>query len=306
MKKIEPYKGLAGIYEDIRPSYPEKLIQDVISKTDLKLKDRLLEIGAGTGKATIQFAEKGFRVQAIELGENMAEILKDKCADLPNVSIDVVSFKDWIYLINHKYDMIYSAQAFHWLDKDIKYKKCHDLLKEKGYLVLFWYNPCDSKSSATIEIDEEVNRIVDRYVSNYYTNKGDPERRANDGVSNNDERKAEIEASGLFAFVEKLVYTQEVKNTSSQYLKAMKSVPAFASILDGLDDKIIEKMDREIEDVINNHEGYVSRMFQFSLYITQKFDMIYSEKDVVNILQSKSCSTLQCNKPNPAIPWLPS
>lgn len=69
MKKIEPYKGIAGTYEEIRPSYPEKLIQDVISKTDLKLNDRLLEIGAGTGKATIQFADKGFRVQAIELGD---------------------------------------------------------------------------------------------------------------------------------------------------------------------------------------------------------------------------------------------
>lgn len=48
-------------------SYPEKLIQDIISKTDLKLKDRLLEIGAGNGKATIQFAEKGYEIQIIEL-----------------------------------------------------------------------------------------------------------------------------------------------------------------------------------------------------------------------------------------------
>lgn len=53
MNKIEPYKGISAIYEEIRPSYPEKLIQDVISKTDLKFNDRLLEIGSGTGKATI-------------------------------------------------------------------------------------------------------------------------------------------------------------------------------------------------------------------------------------------------------------
>ncbi len=46
--KIEPYKGIADIYDEIRPSYPEGLIQDVISKTNLKLSDRLLEIGAGT------------------------------------------------------------------------------------------------------------------------------------------------------------------------------------------------------------------------------------------------------------------
>lgn len=38
MKKIEPYKGIAGMYEEIRPSYPDQLIQDVISKSDLKSK----------------------------------------------------------------------------------------------------------------------------------------------------------------------------------------------------------------------------------------------------------------------------
>ncbi|MFD0618506.1 methyltransferase domain-containing protein [Paenibacillus sp. GCM10027629] len=54
-------------------------------------------MGAGTGKATIQFASKGFNVHAIEIGEDMAEILKDKCADYPNVTLDVVSFEEWDY-----------------------------------------------------------------------------------------------------------------------------------------------------------------------------------------------------------------
>ena len=270
MEKIEPYRGIAGIYEDIRPSYPERLIQDVISKTGLKLDDRLLEIGAGTGKATIQFADKGFRVHAIELGEDMAEILKDKCTQYPNVSVDVVPFEEWNCPDNEKYDMIYSAQAFHWIDKKIKYKKCHELLKDNGYLVLFWYNPCNDKLPATKEIEEKVDKIIEKYVSKYFVNKEKPERRIHDGVSNNDERKAEIEASGLFDLVEKKEYTQEVKNNPSQYLKAIKSVPAFASILDGLDDKTIEEMDNEIIEVINNHGGYISSLFKFSLYITKK------------------------------------
>ena len=56
--------------------------------------------------------------------------------------------------------MIYSAQAFHWIDKDIKYKKCYELLKDKGYLVLFWYNPSGHKFPVTIDIDDQVNRVV--------------------------------------------------------------------------------------------------------------------------------------------------
>lgn len=51
--KIEPYKDIAGIYEETRPSYPDELINDIITKTNLKPDDRLLEIGAGTGKASV-------------------------------------------------------------------------------------------------------------------------------------------------------------------------------------------------------------------------------------------------------------
>ncbi len=48
----------------------------------------------------------------------MAEILRDKCADYSNVTIDVASFENWIFTEDQKYDMIYSAQAFHWINKD--------------------------------------------------------------------------------------------------------------------------------------------------------------------------------------------
>jgi ubiquinone/menaquinone biosynthesis C-methylase UbiE len=60
--KIEPYKGIAGIYEEIRPSYPDKLIKDVINITELQPNADILEIGAGTGKATIAFAHRGYHI----------------------------------------------------------------------------------------------------------------------------------------------------------------------------------------------------------------------------------------------------
>lgn len=268
--KIEPYKGIAIIYDEIRPSYPERLIQDVISKTAIKTSDKLLEIGPGTGKATIQFAEKGFAIHAIEPGEDMAEIFKNKCADYPRVSLEVVTFEEWNCPDNDKYDLIYCAQSFHWLDTNIKYKKCHKLLKDDGYLVLFWYNPSDTEAAVTKEIDQKIDEIIHKYASNYLIDKKKPERRAHSGVSTEDERIAEIKASGIFELVEKIDYTQEIRNNAQQCIKAVKSVPAVASVLDGLEDEIISKMDRELEDVIRNYGGYVSTVFKFSLYITKK------------------------------------
>lgn len=52
MNKIEPYKGIANTYDEIRPSYPEKLIQDIISRTDLKLEQEL-------GKQLYKLQKKG-------------------------------------------------------------------------------------------------------------------------------------------------------------------------------------------------------------------------------------------------------
>lgn len=269
-KKIEPYKGIAALYDEIRPSYPESLIEDVIEKTSVRIGDRLLEIGAGTGKATVQFAEKGFSIHSIELGEDMAEILRDKCKSYPKVSMHIGTFEEWNHPDNEKYDMIYCAQAFHWLDKDVKYEKCFRLLKDEGYLALFWYNPCEDESEVTKELGKRVDQIVQKYAKDYLVDKGKPERRAHDGVSKEDERKAEIEASGLFELVDKIEYTHETRNNAKQYIKARKSVPAFASILDGMEEEAIERMDNEIEEVINSYGGYVSTLFKYSLYITKK------------------------------------
>lgn len=269
-KKIEPYKGIATTYDEIRPSYPETLIQDVITKTGLKISDLLLEIGAGTGKATVQFAEKGYSIHAIELGEDMGEILKSKCETYPKVTLDIASFEDWKCTEDGKYAMIYCAQAFHWLDINIKYKKCYKLLRDDGYLVLFWYNPSENAMPITREIDEKVEAIIQKYVSNYFVNNSKPERLAHTGVAKEDERKTEIEASGLFKLTDMIEYTQETRNNAQQYLKARKSVPAFAAILDGLEDEVIAKMDIEIEDLINSYGGYVDTRFKFSLYIAKK------------------------------------
>ena len=200
----------------------------------------------------------------------MAEILRDKCVDYSNVTIDVAAFEDWINTEDQEYDMIYSAQAFHWINKDVKYQKCYQLLKDKGFLVLFWYNPSGHKFPVTADIDKQVNRVVKKYTSLSLTNKEQPERMAHTGVSNNDERKREIEESGLFHIIRELDYTHKIKNSPSQYIKAMKSVPAFASVLDGLEPDIIKKMDHEMGDIINSYGGYVEQEFFYSLYIAQK------------------------------------
>lgn len=204
----------------------------------------------------------------------MAEILRDKCSDYSNVTIDVASFEEWKCNEDLKFDLIYSAQAFHWIDKNMKYKKCYELLKDKGYLVLFWYEPTGHKSPVTIDIDDQINRVVKKYTEEHIINNEKSKRLAHTGVSNNDERKTELEESGMFHIICEKDYTHKIENTSSQYLKAMKSVPTFASILDGLEADVIKKMDNEIEDIINSYGGHITEEFHYSLYLAQKISFL--------------------------------
>lgn len=270
VSSLDPYKGLAQIYEEIRPSYPSELIEDVVERTGIRKDARLLEIGAGTGKATVQFAALGFRINAIELGEDMARILREKCARFPQVTLDVVPFEKWVSSQEQPYDLIYSAQAFHWLDPGTKYQKCHDLLRDGGWLALFWYHPVDEEVPETRQVEEEISELLARYAAPDSPQEKVSEKYNYTAHPMKDEKQEEIDSSGLFEFQEKITYIDETRNNASQYLKVKKSIPAFTAILNRLEDHLVEKVEREIEDIIMAHGGEVRTRFKFSLYLARK------------------------------------
>jgi protein-L-isoaspartate O-methyltransferase len=60
-------------YDQARPSYPAALVDHVVDRCDPA---RMLEVGAGTGKATVRFARSGRALVAVEPGERLAEVLR--------------------------------------------------------------------------------------------------------------------------------------------------------------------------------------------------------------------------------------
>ena len=58
----------AELYDRARPVAPPEVFDDLVSLCGLEPGSRLLEIGCGTGQATLPLAERGFAVTAIELG----------------------------------------------------------------------------------------------------------------------------------------------------------------------------------------------------------------------------------------------
>jgi ubiquinone/menaquinone biosynthesis C-methylase UbiE len=53
------FDQVAPLYDEAHPTYPEELFDDVVSLSGIPPGGRILEIGCGTGQATVLFARRG-------------------------------------------------------------------------------------------------------------------------------------------------------------------------------------------------------------------------------------------------------
>lgn len=133
------FNNNAQTYREIRPKYPEALFDTLIQTAKLPGKAHLLEIGPGTGQATLPLAKRGYDITAIELGVSLANEARNTLKDYPNVRILTGAFED-VDLPYDSFDLIYSATAFHWIKPDVKFTKSHRILKSNGYLAVIHTN----------------------------------------------------------------------------------------------------------------------------------------------------------------------
>ncbi len=96
----------------------------------------LVEVGAGTGKATVQFGVRAVEISCIEPDPQMATVLAENCRELPNVTVTVSAFEDFETL--RLYDGLIAAQSWHWTDPVRRWAKAASLLRTGGVIALFW------------------------------------------------------------------------------------------------------------------------------------------------------------------------
>lgn len=131
------FDAVTDHYDRGRPGYPDQLFADVVDQTGLPPGAHLLEIGPGTGHATLPFAGRGYQIDAWELGQNLAGRWRENLQKFPNATITVGQFEE-ADLPTHAYDLAYAASAFHWIEPDIGFRKVADALKPGGWLALWW------------------------------------------------------------------------------------------------------------------------------------------------------------------------
>jgi ubiquinone/menaquinone biosynthesis C-methylase UbiE len=106
------FDGVASLYDEVRPGYPEELFDDVVSLFGIPAGGRMLEIGCGTGQATVPFARRGSGILRVELGENLAAVARHNLEAYPQAEVETGSFEEW-RLREAAFDMAVSTTAFH-------------------------------------------------------------------------------------------------------------------------------------------------------------------------------------------------
>jgi SAM-dependent methyltransferase len=128
--------GLAAEeYDLVRPGYPAALVDAVLAHCG-GTGVTALEAGAGTGKATRAFAARGLRITAVEPDPAMAGILAASCTGYPEVSVVVGGFEE--YVPGQPCGLLFSAQAWHWIDPAVRWDHAAAVLAAGGSLALFW------------------------------------------------------------------------------------------------------------------------------------------------------------------------
>ncbi len=123
---------VAEAYERFRPGYPVELFDMVMTYAGRPVL-RALEIGAGTGKATRLFVQRGVRVTATEPD---AAMLAELRTHVPaNVRTIQAAFED--LRPGGSYGLVYAAASLHWTNPAGRWSRVAALLKPGGVVASF-------------------------------------------------------------------------------------------------------------------------------------------------------------------------
>lgn len=224
-RRARSFDSLAEDYDTYRPGYPEELVIEVVDYAGRAVEHGVLEIGAGTGKATLAFAAEGLQITALEPGEPMAEVLHRRLAEssiADRVTVRIGVFEDFDES-DGPFGLIYSAQAFHWTDPATRWPRLHSLLSPGGAAALFW-NHWELDSGA-----HDVTAVRDLYAG--YGPQVRPDLGEVEGEAERDSELQTLQHGG-FTDIDERTFTWQRSLETSAYLALLATTSQYAILPD--------------------------------------------------------------------------
>lgn len=133
------FTSAAYYYARFRPFYPDPVIRQIIQSARLKIDERVIDIGAGTGQLAIQLSPFAHEIVCIEPD---ADMIKEGC--VLATSHQSMNLR-WIQTTAEELDMYTEGErfklatfgaSFHWMNHDVVLSHLDHLLTNNGVVAV--------------------------------------------------------------------------------------------------------------------------------------------------------------------------
>ncbi|CAA9522336.1 MAG: Putative methyltransferase [uncultured Rubrobacteraceae bacterium] len=254
------FDAAASLYDEVRPGYPEAVLDDAVSLSGVPSGGRILEVGCGTGQATLPLARRGFEILCVELGANLAAVARGNLAAYPRVEVLTGDFET-APLPEGAFDLLVSATAFHWLDPAVAYPKAARALKPGGAIALFWneHVATDADGGFFADAQEIYAREAPEIWDGTRSGPPDPEDLP--------ERTGEIEGSGLFGPVVRRTHLWEQAYDAQGYLRVLDTYSGHIALGERTRARLHESISRLIRV---GYGGRIVKGYATTLYVAPR------------------------------------
>ncbi len=237
------------LYNRARPSYPGAIFDDIVSLGRVPDTGRVLEIGCGTGHATLSLAERGLEVVGLELGAELAALARRKLVGFPNARVVNVPFESWEP--DGEFDAVVSFTAFHWIDPEIRFAKSAAVLRPGGALAVVQPHTVLNDDRFWIESQEDYDAVVPS-----------PDNRPPKRADEIEDLSAEIEASGVFRNVAARRRLWETHYSADEYAALISTYSPNLDLDEQTRARLLDRIHRRVEQ-----QGSLKMTYLFTLNV---------------------------------------
>jgi len=243
------------LYDRSRAVPPQSLFDDLIALARLEPGARLVEVGCGTGQATLALAERGYEIVGIELGESLASFTRRKLTPFPRVTIVTSSFEEW-NPTGELFDAVVAFNSFHWIDPDLRYAKTAEVLREGGALAVVGmrFVVHDDADPIWMALQEDYEAVAGLREPRIHT----------DAVK---DRSAEFETSGHFRNVSARQYRWDITFGADDYVALLSTSSWHRRLDDTVRRTLFERIHRRINA---RAEQTISPTMAAVLYVAER------------------------------------
>ena len=252
-------------YDSIAAAYDRRYLENDYSGVERALTAfaglcvaPVLEVGCGTGQATVPLAQRGVAIVAVELGERLAALARRRLADFATVEVVRATFEEWEPPDAALFDAVVSFAAFHWIDPQSRYAKAARLLEPSGAIAIFDWQ--DTRTAKGDDFFTAVKEDYDSVVPEWEYAPPEPPERVPDRV------KIFVDESGFFAPAETRDYDWSVRYSAADYVAMLNTQSSYRVLDEEQRSRLFERIRRRITE---EHGGAVRREFRGTLAVAR-------------------------------------